>query len=131
MKTLFLLRGLPGSGKTFTANLLSEGKYPVISADQFFEDEQGNYNFNALLLKDAHEWCFTTTNNALSSGVEKVFVANTFTVDWEMEKYFEIAESHGYKVVSMIIENRHEGTNVHNVPKETVDKMRNRFTIKL
>jgi len=48
-----------------------------------------------------------------------------------MEKYFEIAESHGYKVVTMIIENRHEGTNVHNVPKETVDKMQNRFTIKL
>ena len=35
------------------------------------------------------------------------------------------------KVFSIIVENRHGGENVHNVPQETLEKMKNRFEIKL
>jgi len=36
MKKLFLIRGIPGSGKTTVANELA-GDAPVYSADMFFE----------------------------------------------------------------------------------------------
>jgi hypothetical protein len=34
-------------------------------------------------------------------------------------------------VTSIIVENRHEGTNEHGVPDEVLTKMKNRFEIKL
>lgn len=145
MKTLFLIRGCPGAGKSFSANLLSEnGKYPVLSADMYFEDNEGNYNWDASKIKDAHKWCQTMTESCLKNGfnlseldpnmkhnLQKIFVANTFTQEWEMELYFQLAEKYGYDIVTMIVENRHGGKNEHNVPDETIEKMRNRFEIKL
>ena len=48
-----------------------------------------------------------------------------------MEDYFKLAEKYGYKVVSLIIENYHGGKNVHGVPDDKIEIMRNRFEISL
>jgi hypothetical protein len=45
--------------------------------------------------------------------------------------YYDLAKKHGYRVFSVIVENRHEGVNSHDVPEETLQKMRSRFDIKL
>jgi len=60
-----------------------------------------------------------------------VVVSNTFTQEWEMEPYFELAKKYGYKVFSIVIENRHGGTNEHGVPEDKVEQMKNRFSLKL
>jgi hypothetical protein len=60
-----------------------------------------------------------------------IVVSNTFTQEWEMKPYFEMAEYFEYKVFSIIVENRHGGINEHNVPEETLTSMRNRFEINL
>jgi hypothetical protein len=48
-----------------------------------------------------------------------------------MEVYYNLAKKWGYRVTSLIVENRHEGVNIHGVPQETLDKMKQRFEIKL
>ena len=101
----------------------------------FFEDEQGNYNWDASKIKEAHAWCKVETEKNMSPfwnrEVDKVFVANTFTQDWEMDAYYELAEQYGYDVVSLIVENRHDGVSVHDVPPATIEKMKQRFSVKL
>jgi hypothetical protein len=67
----------------------------------------------------------------IPSNLNKIFVANTFTQEWEMEPYFQLAEKYGYNIVTMIVENRHGGKNVHDVPDEPIKKMRDRFSIQL
>ena len=67
----------------------------------------------------------------MEDGVDKIAVSNTFTQEWEMKPYFELAQEHGYMVFSIIVENRHGGTNIHGCPEEKVEQMRNRFEIKL
>ena len=135
MKELYLLRGLPGSGKSTLAKSIG-GIH--IEADQYFV-ESGVYKFDALQLKNAHNYCQNQTRAWMESdgtqvNVDKIVVSNTFTQEKELEPYYQLAEKYGYKVFSLIVENRHgesEDTNAHNVPKETIQKMRARFNIKL
>jgi predicted kinase len=62
---------------------------------------------------------------------KKFFVTNTFTTEKEMKPYLELAEKYDYRVVSMIIENRHGNDSLHGVPEFVMEKMLNRFSFKL
>jgi predicted kinase len=133
---LFLVRGLPGSGKTsFATHIWNE--YAVLEADQYFYDKEGNYNYDPSKIKDAHAWCKNEVEIRMSDHqinnqfYPEIAVSNTFTQKWEMEDYFKLAEKYGYKVVSLIIENYHGGKNVHGVPDDKIEIMRNRFEISL
>ncbi len=133
---LFLVRGLPGSGKsTFATHIWNE--YAVCEADKFFYDKEGNYNFDPSKLKDAHAWCKNEVETRMKDHqinqqyYPEIAVSNTFTQEWEMKDYYELAEKYGYKVVSLIVENRHGGKNVHGVPDDKLQIMKNRFEIKL
>jgi predicted kinase len=127
-KILYIVRGIPGSGKSTFAKTLSENHY---EADMFFLDEYGNYNFDSNRIGNAHNWCQHKVKTDMKAGVEKIVVSNTFTTEWEMETYFEFAKEFGYKVFTLIVENRHGGTNTHNVPEDKIEQMKNRFSIKL
>jgi hypothetical protein len=48
-----------------------------------------------------------------------------------MEAYYKLAEKYGYRVHSIVIENRHGGVNQHGVPADKVEMMKERFEIKL
>lgn len=128
-KVLTLLRGLPGAGKSTFAKLLG-GNH--IEADMFFVDpKSGEYKFGADRLKYAHNWCKDVVETWMSENGEPIVVSNTFTQEWEMEEYYKLAEKYGYKVFSLIVENRHGGVNEHGVPQEKLEQMKNRFEIKL
>jgi predicted kinase len=135
-KVLVLVRGIPGSGKSTFANLVWNN-YAICEADKFFYDKEGNYNFDASKLKQAHEWCQNEVEIKMQDNQNnpqyypEIVVSNTFTQEWEMQAYFDLAKKYDYKIFSVIVENRHGSTNVHNVPDDTLKKMRDRFHISL
>lgn len=127
-KILYIVRGIPGSGKSTFAKTLSENHY---EADMFFLNQESNYVFDGTKIKNAHAWCLDRVKTDMAVAREKIVVSNTFTQEWEMEQYFELAKQYGYKVFSVIVENRHEGINQHGVPEDKIEEMKNRFSIKL
>jgi predicted kinase len=127
MKELFLLRGVPGAGKSTLAKSLG-GVH--IESDKYFMDGD-EYKFDPSKLKDAHAWCQNAVKVWTKNGVEKIVISNTFTQEWEMDYYFDLAKEHGYRVYSLIVENRHGNKDVHNVPEEKLVQMKQRFEIKL
>ena len=52
------------------------------------------------------------------------------TID-EVQEYQNLANKMGVKFISMIIENRHNGKSIHNVPTSTIKDMNKRFDVKL
>ena len=129
--TLILVRGVPGSGKSTLAALLGiMSSAQFIEADHYFIDGEGNYNFNPSESDKAHEYCQYHCRVALCSGSD-IIVSNTSTTEKEVQTYKNIAEECGVNFISLIVENRHGGENVHNVPPEKIQQMKNRFSIKL
>ena len=132
-RSLILLRGLPGSGKSSLAAVLSEnGRYPVFSVDSFFTDkETGEYRFCHTDNHLAYKACEDGTRDALRRGEPKVFVDNTFTLEWELSPYFAMAAEFGYMVHTVTVENRHGGRNVHSVSEEQLRKMACKYRVVL
>ena len=132
---LILLRGLPGSGKTTLAKIIlqlrSTDEPEILSADDFFEDNEGDYNFDPTKLKEAHNYCQFRCSERMRQQKARIVVANTFTQEWEMDEYFKMAERYNYRVHTVIVENRHGNENVHGVPEDKLQQMKNRFQIKL
>lgn len=119
---LFIIRGLPGSGKsTYAQSLLANGMVAeVVEADEFMTDIQGNYKFDASLLQKNHQMCQMWVKYYLDKGLN-VAVANTFSRKWEILPYtrmgytFEVLEMTGnYK-------------NIHGVPDQVVKQMKSRW----
>jgi predicted kinase len=132
-KILYIVRGVSGAGKSTFAKTISP---IVVEADQYFTDDKGNYIFDGSKIKLAHEYCRTQTEAWMITeddqiNTSKVAVSNTFTQEWEMEPYFELAKKYGYKVFTVIVENRHGGVNQHNVPEDKIEQMKTRFELKL
>lgn len=132
---LILVRGLPGSGKSTISEIIlqhpSNRTPEVLSADDFFINSEGEYVFDVTKLKEAHNYCQFRCSERMRQGIVRIVVANTFTEEWEMETYFNMAERYNYRVHTIIVENRHGSENVHGVPDDKLLQMKNRFNIKL
>lgn len=119
---LVLIRGLPGSGKSTIAKALYG--FVHMEADMYFVDAFGNYEYEQARIKNAHEWCQRETRKHLELG-RNVVVSNTFTRRFEIEPYFEMANSLGIKPNVLIATGKFK--NEHGVPAEVIEKMRQRW----
>lgn len=129
-KTLIILRGLPGSGKSTVAKIIQPKDKLICTADDYFMQD-GIYKFDPRKLGQAHSACQSKARNAMSIGFDNIVIANTNTTEKEMQVYFDMAKEYDYRVVSLIVENRHGNINIHDVPDNKLELMKQRFDIKL
>jgi hypothetical protein len=129
-KTLYIMRGLPGSGKSAVAEALASGN--VYAADDYPGLYGENMSFNPSLLGKAHEQTKNKIIEAMDKGAEKIALANTNTQHWEMAPYIKEALKRGYYVTFVHVEGtinaKGEMTkNIHGVPDEALARMKSRF----
>jgi predicted kinase len=121
-RTLVLLRGLPGSGKTELARTLAPGA--CYAADDFFEQD-GGYDFDPAKLGEAHASCQERTEDAMAQGEPVIVVHNTFSQAWEARVYYALAANYAYSVY--VIEVQNDFGNTHGVPDAVIERMRVRW----
>jgi predicted kinase len=126
MAHLYIIRGVPGSGKTTLAESMMEcGMVDHYSeADRFMVDDFLQYKFDATNLRMCHELCRQDVEEFLNMGCS-VAVSNTFTRKWEMQPYLDMAEKYGAKVTVIVCQGDY--ANVHGVPSDKVQEMKRRF----
>ena len=127
MGKLYIIRGVPGSGKTTLANEMKAAGmiWDFAEADKFMIDNEGNYRFDPKQLGECHEKCQNEIRDMMRAGYPSIAVSNTFTRKWEMEKYIGLANQFGYEVCMIVCQG--DFANVHGVPPERVQQMRERF----
>ena len=114
---IVLIRGLPGSGKSTLAKTMFG--YEHFEADMFLMVE-GQYVYDALKVKAAHDWCVARAKDSLDKGLN-VVISNTFVKVWEMDRYIKL----GYKY--RIIELKTRWKNIHGVPEDKINEMSSRW----
>nr|XP_060626829.1 NEDD4-binding protein 2-like 2 isoform X2 [Anolis sagrei ordinatus] len=99
-KLLFILRGLPGSGKTTLSHILLRKSRDgiVFSTDDYFRQNNGCWSYNIALLGNAHDWNQKRAKEAMDHGRSPIIIDNTNTQAWEMKPYVEAALEKGYRV---------------------------------
>ena len=134
-KELYIVRGVPGSGKsTFAKSICKSWQH--VETDMFFM-KKGQYQFDPANLGDAHQWCKNKVHCKMRPTLwnrlfnRRIVVSNTFTQEWEMKTFFILARRFGYKVYTVIVENRHKGVNQHGVPENKLQAMKDRFEFQL
>ena len=142
MRKMILIRGLPGSGKSFQAKQIKEDmeilnfQCEICSTDDFwYVDEDNPYVFDRTKLGVAHRWNQKRVKQHLHNNMDCVIVDNANTTWKEIKPYVEMAKTHGYEVV--ISESSTPWKydvdecfkrNTHGVPKEIIQAMLDRFT---
>jgi predicted kinase len=119
---LFIVRGLPGSGKT---TFVKENKIECLhlEADMLCY-KAASYQWRGENVKENHETCFEIAKLVFSRGAD-LCISNTFTQKWEFAHYVHLAKSLGYCVEVYRMDD--DFGNTHSVPEEIVQKMKNRF----
>ena len=118
---LFLVRGLPGSGKSTAAATQENWNHRVLESDMFMLNSEGEYEFDPTKLSWVHDQCYNKTVEFLEQGFD-VSVANTFTQMWELERYLAIPN-----VDIFVVEMKTQFQNVHGVPDAKLEVMRARW----
>ena len=113
--------GCLGSGKSTLAKRFNLVHF---EADQFITKADGSYNWSLDTIKQSHTWCYNSVCLNLKLGVD-VVVSNTFTQIKEMQKYIDFCNEQ--EIYFKIIRCLDDFGNTHNIPLDTINKMKNRF----
>lgn len=128
---LYVMRGLPGSGKSHAAEQLPAGV--VASADHHMVDRQGGYRYDPSKLGAAHAACRARLLAALAAECQVVVLDNTNIQIWEYQWALDAAALSGHVVT--IVELYDGGLtdaelarrNSHGVPVASITRMRARW----
>ena len=122
MNRLILIRGVPGTGKSTLANLISENVYET---DDFFINSNGEYYFDPTNLSSYHRLNQVRVKQGMNAGEETIAVSNTFSQVWEMQPYIDMARESDYELIVISLVGLHP--NIHDVPQTVIDVMTDRW----
>ncbi|XP_069357904.1 NEDD4-binding protein 2-like isoform X2 [Maniola hyperantus] len=141
-RTLIIMRGLPGSGKTYLAKKIIDAIYytthkhyqiHILSTDDYFM-RNGVYMYDKRRIFEAHEWNKGRAIKAMKEGLSPIIIDNTNVEIWEMEFYVVKGVNNGY-IIEVVEPNTPWARNVyqlfkrnsHNVPVVTLRKKLDSF----
>jgi predicted kinase len=123
VSTLYLIGGVPGSGKTTLAeSLLKSGTVHILlEMDQFRYDDRGVYHYVEGDHAPIHDKIMDALAKAMTLG-EDIALTEVFSRDIYLKDYLAIARDFKYNVVEILMKSSYES--VHKVPPAVVNMMK-------
>jgi NEDD4-binding protein 2 len=93
-KKLYIMRGVPGSGKSTKAKMLAP-KENIFSTDEFWGPD---YNFDITKIGEAHKWNQKRVYEAMQKGITPIVVDNTNITKRDYKAYIDMSFIFMYEV---------------------------------
>jgi len=137
-RIVYIMRGLPGSGKSTMAKNMAGATGRVVSADDFFMVD-GEYRFDVAKLGEAHGQCMRRAIEHVQRDVEAPLVVdNTNISNVEIAPYVLLAQAYGWfpQILTLHSESAYivsvcAKRNSHGVPIERVTAMFEQLLLEL
>lgn len=134
--TLYVLRGLPGSGKSRVAQKLAQRPNTVVCTVDDYFCVDGKYVFDPYKLQEYHERNFERARSFMAEG-KNIVIDNPNILKCIYRPYVFAASRYGYSVVIRTIgqpkdpESWHTCflRNIHDVPKSAIRRMGEQFEV--
>ncbi|NND97610.1 MAG: AAA family ATPase [Pirellulaceae bacterium] len=101
-RLVYLMRGLPGCGKSHRARRLAGADGLVLETDQYFYtqvgDDPGEYDYSDDLLPTARQWNLARFQQAILHGESPIVVDRGNGLNAETHAYAAFAVAHDYQV---------------------------------
>jgi predicted kinase len=98
-KTLYIMRGVPGAGKSTMAKLIADSTDGVIcSTDDLWYDSKGDYNWDPELLEAKHLENQRNVSICMAESLPSIIVDNTNLVQRDVSPYLYLAKVMSYTV---------------------------------
>ncbi len=99
---VYLMRGLPSCGKSYTARRLAGETGVVLETDEYFYlmvgKDPGRFDYQEDLLPKARQWNFDRFVRAVAAGISPILVDRGNGLNPETRRYAQHAVDHGYEV---------------------------------
>jgi hypothetical protein len=92
-KVVYLMRGLPSCGKSYTARQLAGPTGTVLETDEYFYTQVGDD-----VLEAARQWNFARFRKAIEAGISPIVVDRGNSLSVESGNYARLARDYGYRV---------------------------------
>lgn len=101
-RIVYLMRGLPGCGKSHRARQLAGESGMVLETDVYFYTQVGDdpaaYDYDAALLPTARQWVFEKFQQAISEGTSPIVLDRGNGLNPETRRFAVYAVEQGYQV---------------------------------
>jgi NEDD4-binding protein 2 len=134
-KELIILRGVSGSGKSTLAKQLV-GNGIILSTDDYFMNN-GMYDFDPTKLGVNHKKNQDRTEKSMIEEISPIIIDNTFSKEWKIKPYVQLADKYGYEVdikelpiphIDELMRRQESRKSINkSLPRETVERMINNF----
>ena len=120
-----IIRGLPGSGKTWYAQHMFKGQL-LLEGDQYYTDSDGKYDFGKGLLRSSVDYVKQMLATALAMEIKSIVITATSADGKTAKEYADIARGFGHKVQHFWIDYNNGDTskNQHGLPDDVIEKMK-------
>jgi predicted kinase len=109
-KRLYLMQGVPGSGKSVMANFImvalghALAKYDYFSTDTYRFTDEGVYVYDPETNRHFHTMCQKDVIEAMQNGVTNIIVDNTNITQQHADPYLTMARIFDYEVQVVRVE---------------------------